>query len=92
MQFLTLVSHEKYETENNSVSTSLMTKVSILKSRGGGSHILRHTGMCGSNGSLFHKKSLNTGPIFNKNILKHESVFSKFPKFLVVHHVNTRKL
>ena len=27
--------------------------------------------MCCSNGSLFHKKSLNMGPIFYKNIPKH---------------------
>ena len=32
----------------------------------------RHTGMCCSNGSLFRKKSLNMGPIFYKNIPKHE--------------------
>ena len=32
----------------------------------GGTHILRHTGMCRSTGSLFHKKSLNMGPIFYK--------------------------
>ena len=31
----------------------------------GGTHILRHTGTCRSNGSLFHRKSLNMmGPIF----------------------------
>ena len=33
-----------------------------------------------SNGSLFHKKSLNTGPIFYKDIPKHESIFSKIFK------------
>ena len=34
-----------------------------------------------SNGSLFHKKSLNMGPIFYKNIPKHGSVFFFFQKF-----------
>ena len=38
-------------------------------------NILRHTMMCRSNGSLFHKKFLNMGPI--KNIPKHSSIFSK---------------
>ena len=32
----------------------------------------RYMGMCCSNGSLFHKKFLNMGPIFNKNIRKNE--------------------
>ena len=35
----------------------------------------RHMGVCRSNGSLFHKKSLNMGPIFYKNIPKHGSIF-----------------
>ena len=43
----------------------------------GHSHILRCTGMCCSNGLLFHKKSLNIGPLFYQNITKHVSVFSK---------------
>ena len=30
----------------------------------GGTHIFGRTGMCRSNGSLFYKKSLNTGPVF----------------------------
>ena len=34
--------------------------------------------ICRSNESLFHKKSLNMGPIFYKNIVKHE--WSIFPK------------
>ena len=44
---------------------------------GGGTHILIHTGMCRSNRSLFDKKSLNVGPIFNKNIPKHGFIFRK---------------
>ena len=43
-----------------------------------GDHILRHMGMCGSNGSHFHKKFFIMGPIFYKNILKHRSLFQKF--------------
>ena len=34
--------------------------------RRGATLILRRTGMCLCNGSLFHKKSLNIGPIFYK--------------------------
>ena len=34
--------------------------------KGKGTHILRHTRMCCSNGSLFHKKSLNMGLFFPK--------------------------
>ena len=37
--------------------------MSVCTHGGGGTHILRHTGMCRSNGSLFHKKSLNMAPI-----------------------------
>ena len=44
------------------------------------SHI-RHTGMCHSNCLLFHKKSLNMGPIFYKDIPKHGSVFVFFVCF-----------
>ena len=46
-----------------------------MPTRGGGTHILRQTGMCGCNGSLFYKKSLNMGPIFYKKILIHGSTF-----------------
>ena len=45
-----------------------------------GTHVLRHTGMCRSNGLLFHKKSLGVSPIFYKNITKHWPVFPKFPR------------
>ena len=31
-----------------------------------------------------HEKSLNTGPLFYKNVPKHGSMFSKFSKFLVL--------
>ena len=55
--------------------------------RGGGggvTHIFRYTGMWCSNGSLFHKKSLNMGPIFYKNIPKHGWVcfFQNFQRVL----------
>ena len=46
----------------------------ILKARGL-TRILSQTGMCRSNGSLFNKKSLNMGPVFYQNILKHGSNF-----------------
>ena len=35
----------------------------------GGTHMLRHTGMCRPNGLLFHQKSLDMGPILVKKIL-----------------------
>ena len=43
-------------------------------------HILRHTGICLSNGSLFHKKFQNSGSIFYRNIPKHGFIFLKFQK------------
>ena len=46
----------------------------------GGTHMLRHMGMCCPNGLLFHQKSLDKGPIFFKNILRHGSVFGEHPK------------
>ena len=48
----------------------------------GGTHIFGQTGMCRSNGLLFYKKSLNMGPIFYQQILKHGSTFLTEPKFL----------
>ena len=35
----------------------------------GCTHMVRHMGMCRSNGSLFHKKSLNMGPVSYKKSL-----------------------
>ena len=43
----------------------------------GGTHILRHTGMCLNFGSVFWKNSLNMGPIFNEKIPKYGSDFQK---------------
>ena len=60
----------------------------------GVTRILRYTGMCRSNGSLFHKKSLNMGSIFDKNIPKHGSVFFFFKSLQnfsdVCHYANTQ--
>ena len=58
--------------ESSTAHLSLQSKAPIPR---GYSHI----GMCRFNGSLFHKKSLNMGPIFYKNIPKHRSVFTKYP-------------
>ena len=59
-----------------------MFKLCHVNPGGGGGHILRHSGMFHCNGSLFHKKSLNMGPIFYKSIPKYGFLFSsKFPKF-----------
>ena len=52
----------------------------------GGTHIFGRTGMCRSNGSLFHKKSLNMGPVFYQKILKHGSTFLTEPKFFGFSH------
>ena len=46
--------------------------------------MLWYTGLCHSNGSLFHKKSVNMGLIFYKNIPKHGSVFMTELKFVGV--------
>ena len=56
---------------------------------GRGTSHMKTYGMCGSNGSPFHKKSLNMGPIFYKNILKHGFLF---PKFSGVRMANPLKL
>ena len=49
--------------------------------RGGGTHMLRHTGTCCIFGSVFWKKSLSMGPIFHSKIPKHGSDFQNFPGF-----------
>ena len=45
--------------------------------------------VCCSTGFIFHKKSLNMGLIFYKNIHKHGSISPEFPKFSGVCHANT---
>ena len=42
--------------------------------------MLRHTGMCCPNGSLFHQKSLDMGPILVMKILREGSHFTKIVK------------
>ena len=58
----------------------------------GGTHIFGRTGMCRSNGSLFYKKSLNMGPVFNQKILKHGSTFLTEPKFSGFRRAKTPKI
>ena len=48
-----------------------------------GSRMLRLTGKCCPNGSLFHKKSLDMGPILVKKILKGGFCFNKNCKKIV---------
>ena len=43
----------------------------------GGTHMLRHTGMCRPNGLLFHQKSLDMDPLLFKKILWRGSHFTK---------------
>ena len=45
-----------------------------------GTYRLRYTGMCCPNGLVFHKKSLDMGPIFVQKILKRGSHFTKIVK------------
>ena len=47
----------------------------------GGTHILRHTGMCRNFGAFFWEKSLNMGPIFHEKIPNYGSDFQNFPGF-----------
>ena len=42
--------------------------------------MLSHTGMCRPNGSLFHQKSLDMGPILVKKILRGGSHSTKIAK------------
>ena len=53
-------------------------------------HILRHTGMCGSNVSDFHKNSLNMGK-FSTQVPLNMSL-PTFPELLGVNIANTQKL
>ena len=54
------------------------------KPREGVTVILRHTGMCRSNGSLFHKKSLKYGSPFSTKIsLNMDLFFQQFKNFRV---------
>ena len=84
-KYCNLRTHKSMPYFCRSESLSIESNFSFLP-RGEGTHIWRHTGMCRSKGSLFHKKSLNMGPIFYKNIPrpKHGFVFPKFPNFFWV--------
>ena len=46
----------------------------------GGTHMLRHTGMCRLNGLVFHQKSLDNGPISVREILRGGIYFTKLRK------------
>ena len=63
--------------ESSLTMTVLEMKSKTQEGGGGVTHISRHAGMCCSNGSLFHQKSLNIGPNFYKNISKQGSIFPK---------------
>ena len=45
-------------------------KLELSRPGGGGTHMLRHTGMCHPNGLLFHQKSVDMVPILVKKILR----------------------
>ena len=46
----------------------------------GGTHMLRHTGMCLPNGLLFHQRSLDVGPVLIKKSLENGSISQKLQK------------
>ena len=48
----------------------------------GGTHMLRHTGMCRPNGLLFQQTSLDMGPILVNKILTRGSHFTRIAKKL----------
>ena len=52
----------------------------VREAGGGGTYMLRHTGMCRPNGLIFHQKSLDMGPILVKKIPRGGSHFTKFAK------------
>ena len=60
----------------------IIVKFKHVSSRGG-THMLRHTGMCHPNGLLSHQKSLNMGPILVKKILRGGSHLTKIPPKIV---------
>ena len=49
----------------------------------GGTHLLRHTGMCCPNRLLFHQKSLDMGPILVKKSLEEGPISQKLQKKMV---------
>ena len=57
-----------------------------MGSQGGGTHMLRHMGMCHNFELVFCMKSLNMGPIFHENILStiNGSDFHNFPGFAIL--------
>ena len=57
-------------------------EIFMITSRGG-THMLRHTGMCRPNGLLFQQKSFDMGPILVKKILRRGSHFTKIVKKIV---------
>ena len=60
--------------------TCLNVHVIIMAHAPGGTHMLRHTGMCRPNGSLFHQKSLDMGPICSKKSLEKGPISRKLRK------------
>ena len=56
--------------------------VAHSSSGGGGTHMLRHTGMCRPNGLLFQQKSLDMGPILVKKSLEEGPISKKLQKKL----------
>ena len=57
-----------------------MVKLLCLYNPEGGTHMLRHMGMCRPNGLVFHQKSLDEGPILVKEIPRRGFLFTKTAK------------
>ena len=65
-------------------NVSLGPKLTFMQSQvEGGTHMLRHTGMCRPNGPHFHQKSLDMGPMLVIKILREGSHFTKIAKKMV---------
>ena len=58
---------------------------------GGGTHMLRHTGMCRPNGLLFQQKSLDMGPILVKKSLEEGPILQKSRKNGKISHFEVEK-
>ena len=52
----------------------------------GGTHMLRHMGMCHPNVLVFYQKSLDMGPIFNKKSIKEGPIFIKIVEKIKISH------
>ena len=67
-------------------SECVWMKVASYIRGGGGTHMLRHTGMCCPNGLLFHQKSLDMGHTLVKKPLEEGPNFQNLRKNCKIGH------